>query len=73
MSQIEIYRANDGQTQVDVTFEVDTVWLNQKQLSELFQTTVPNINMHISNVLSEGELQDSVIQDFLITATDGKN
>lgn len=73
MSQIEIYKTNDGQTQVDVKFEEDTVWLTQKQISELFQTTIPNANMHIINILGEGELEESVIQDFLITAADGKN
>ena len=52
----------------------ETVWLSQKQLAELFQTSVPNINMHIKNIFDEGELRaDSVIKDFLITAADGKN
>ena len=43
-------------------------------MAELFQTTVPNINIHLKNVFEEGELEaDSVIKDFLITAADGKN
>jgi hypothetical protein len=43
-------------------------------MAELFQTTVPNVNMHIANILSEEELEEnSVIKDFLITAADGKN
>lgn len=42
-------------------------------MAELFQTTVPNINMHIKNIFEESELNpDSVIKDFLITADDGK-
>jgi len=49
------------------------LWLSQQQLAELFDTSVPNISMHISNILKEGELEtDSVIKDYLITASDGK-
>ena len=51
-----------------------TIWLSQKQLAELYQTSVANINIHIRNILTEGELEtDSVIKDFLITASDGKS
>lgn len=54
--------------------ENETVWLTQKLMAELFQTTVPNINIHLKNVFEEGELDaDSVIKDLLITAVDGKN
>jgi hypothetical protein len=74
MSQIAIFKAKDGQTQIDVKFEEDTVWLTQKQIGELFETSTPNANMHISNILAEEELEEnSVIKDFLITAADGKN
>ncbi len=73
-SQIIIYRTEAGETKVDVRFEGDTVWLTQKQMAELFQTTIPNINMHIGNIFAERELEEiSVIKDFLITASDGKN
>ena len=42
--------------------------------TELFQTTIPNVSMHIRNVLAEGELQaGSVVKEFLTTAADGKN
>lgn len=47
----------------------ETVWLNQLQMAELFQTTVPNVSMNIRNVCEEGELQkDSVVKEFLTTA-----
>ena len=72
-SQIIIYQAENGETKLEVRLENETVWLTQKLMSELFQTTIPNINMHIGNILSEGELDtNSVIKDFLITAADGK-
>lgn len=49
------------------------VWMNQNQLAELFTISVPNINTHIANILKEKELlSDSVIKDYLITATDSK-
>jgi hypothetical protein len=72
--EILLYQTEDGKTRVEVRLQEETVWLNQKQLAELFQTSVPNINMHIRNIFQEGELRpDSVIQDFIITAADGKN
>ncbi len=49
------------------------VWMNQNQLAEIFDTSIPNISMHISNILQEQELeQNSVIKDYLTTAADGK-
>ena len=45
----------------------------KKQLAELFATSVPNINIHISNILKENELnKNAVVKDYLITASDGK-
>ncbi|KGQ24937.1 2-hydroxyacid dehydrogenase [Gallibacterium anatis CCM5995] len=71
---IIIYHTDDGKAKVSLYAKDGTVWLNQSQLAELFATSVPNINMHISNILKEKELsEDSVIQYFLITASDGKN
>ena len=49
------------------------VWLSQKQIAELFGTSVPSISMHISKILKEGELgASSVIKNYLTTASDGK-
>lgn len=59
---------------IETRMQGETVWLTQKQLAELFQTSIPNINMHIKNIFEEGELSlDSVIQESLIAAADGKN
>jgi hypothetical protein len=55
-------------------FDDDTFWLTQKAMGELFNTTTPNVNMHLKNLFVDGELpESSVIKDFLITAADGKN
>ncbi|MFA5613786.1 MAG: virulence RhuM family protein [Methanoculleus sp.] len=73
-SEIIIYQADDGQTRIDVRMEEETVWLSQAQMAELFQTTKQNVSLHINNAFAEGELeQDSVVKEYLTTATDGKN
>ena len=70
---IIIYNTADGKASVSLYAKDGNVWMNQNQLAELFDTSVPNISMHISNILNECELQEnSVIKDYLTTATDGK-
>lgn len=70
---IIIYNTQDGKTSVSLLTKDGSVWMNQNQLAELFDTSVPNISMHISNILKEKELQEnSVVKNYLTTATDGK-
>lgn len=72
-SQLIIYQTESGEIKIDVRLEDETVWLTQKLMAELFGTSVPNINMHLKNCCEEGEIdKNSVIKDFLITASDGK-
>jgi len=71
-SQIIIYKTQDGKTKLDVRLENETVWLTQKMMAELFQTTIPNINMHLKSIFDEGELQEeATIKDFLIVQKEG--
>lgn len=65
---------NNGALSLDVKVSPDreNVWLSQGQIATLFDTTQPNISMHINNILSDGELDDSVHKDFLYTGSDGK-
>lgn len=71
---IIIYNTADGKAAVSLFAKDGSVWMNQNQLAELFDTSVPNISMHISNILKDNELDaNSVIKDYLTTATDGKN
>ena len=73
-SELILYQTEDNRTRIEVRLENETVWLTQAQMAELFQTTIPNVSMHIRNILAEGELQaGSVVKEFLTTATDGKN
>jgi len=73
-SSLILYQTEDGRTRVQVRLEDESVWLTQKLMAELFQTSVQNVSAHIQNLFSEGELEpNSVIKDFLITAADGKS
>jgi len=73
-SEIIIYQTEDGKTKIDVMIENETVWLNQAQMVELFQTSKQNVSLHIKNIFKEGELEeDSVVKEYLTTADDGKS
>ncbi len=69
MENIILYESPDGKVKVDLLTHDGSVWLMQKDIATLFGTSIPNINMHISNILKEGELhENSVIKYYLITA-----
>jgi hypothetical protein len=57
--QIEIYQSEDGQTQIQVRLEKDTVWLSQAQMAELFDKNSDTIGLHLKNVYESGELEQS--------------
>jgi hypothetical protein len=57
--QIEIFTSIDNQTVVQVRFEQDTVWLNQKQLGELFDKDSDTIGLHLKNIFLEEELDEN--------------
>ncbi len=72
-NQIVIYQSEDGQTQVDVRLENETVWLTQAQMVELFQTTKQNVSLHVGNVFKEGELeQESTVKEYLTVQKEGE-
>lgn len=71
---IILYTSNDGKVKVSLYAKNGSVWLNQQQLAALFATSKQSISYHISNILKDKELsRDSVVKDFLTTASDGKN
>ena len=55
-NQIVIYQTEDGQTQIEVRLENETVWLRTNEMSKLFDREESNIRRHIINVFEEGEL-----------------
>ena len=71
--QFLLYQTPNGDSQIEVKLQNDTVWLSLDQMAELFQRNKSTISRHIKNVLEDGELEaDSVIAYFATTATDGK-
>ena len=73
MSEFLIYQSEDGRTQINVMLEAETVWLNQKQLTELFGKAKGTISEHIKNIFEDGELDETaVVRFFRTTAADGK-
>jgi len=71
--QVVLYETDDGKSRIRVRLAEGTVWLTQALLAELFQTSVPNINIHIRNILADGELLGSaVVKEYSTTAADGE-
>ena len=69
---IEIYQTSDGQTQVEVRFGQETVWLSQAQMAQLFDTSADNISLHLKNIYAEGELDEqATTEDFSVVRTEG--
>ncbi len=74
MTNIIIYNTNNGKTKLEVTLEDETLWLNQKQIAELYQKSKSTISEHIKHIFEEEEIdRDSVVRNFRTTASDGKN
>ena len=71
-SEFPLYQTEDGQVKLEVRLQDETVWLTQQMMADLFQTSVPNINMHIKNIYDEGELSpDATVKDFLTVRNEG--
>lgn len=71
MSDIVVY--NEGELELNVSVGEDTIWLTQKQIAELFEVTIPNINMHIKAIYKDEELfENRTIQKYLIVQQEGK-
>ena len=74
MSEIVIYTSPEGEIELQVSVDKDTIWLSQKQMSKLFNKNVRTVSEHIKNMFTEGELEEkSVVREFRITANDGKS
>ncbi len=72
-SEIAIYKASDGSTEIQVKLDGDTVWLNQYQLADLFETDRTSINRHITNIFRSKELaEDSTCAEIAHVQKEGK-
>ncbi|WP_339874339.1 RhuM family protein [uncultured Algoriphagus sp.] len=72
-NKIEIYQAENGQTQIEVRFENETTWLTNSQLVELFKSSKANISEHIKHIFESEELdKDSTVRNFRTVQVEGK-
>lgn len=71
--QIRIFTTSDGQAQLEVALDRETVWLNQNQMATLFDTSTDNVGLHLKNIYREGELEEaSTTEDFSVVRLEGK-
>jgi len=74
IGEIIIYEGDNGQPRIEVRLQDETVWLTQARLVELFDSSKSNISEHITNIFTEGELEETaVVRNFRTTAADGKS
>ena len=68
-----LYTTEDGESQIKLRAEDETVWLTQLELAELFDATKQNISLHLKNIFEDGELSpDSTVKESLTVQTEGK-
>jgi len=73
-NDVVLFESSDGEIDLKVEVDSDTVWLTQAQMTSLFSTTKQNISLHINNCFREGELdREAVVKESLTTADDGKH
>ncbi len=71
--EVAVYESGDGEVRVDVRFDHETVWLTQRQMAEVFDTTPENVLMHLRNIFASGELEaDTTTKEFLAVRTEGR-
>ena len=72
--KIIIYKDKNGNDNIEVKMQDNTVWLNQEQLVKLYNSSKSNISEHIKHIFEDGELEEiAVVRKFRTTASDGKN
>jgi len=71
--QMKIFQTEDGQTQVEVRFEQDTLWLSQSQMAELFDKDSDTVGLHLKNIYESGELdQSATTEESSVVRQEGK-
>lgn len=68
-NEIIIYNTDDGKSEIELHLENNTVWLNQTELAELFQTSKQNISKHIKAIFDDGELEKKVVVNYKLITT----
>ena len=71
--EVVVYDAPEGEVQLNVRFDQDTVWLTQRQMAEAFATSNENVIMHLRNVFAQNELYDrATTKDLLVARKEGE-
>ena len=71
--EVVVYETPDGEVRVDVRLEQETVWLSQRDMAEVFDTSPENVLMHLRNLFSSKELEaEATTKDFLVVRTEGR-
>lgn len=73
MSELILYRSEDGQTRLQLREDEGSVWLSQLEIAELFQTTKQNVSLHAKNIFEDGELlEGATVKESLTVQTEGQ-
>ena len=70
-NQIAFYQAANGSVNIEVLFAEENIWLTQKKMAELFDTTPQNITQHLKNIYADKEIDESTCKDFLQVQNEG--
>ena len=71
--EIQVYETPDGVVRVEVRLERETVWLTQRQMAELFDTSADNVGLHLKNIFADGELEEvATAEDFSVVQLEGR-
>jgi len=74
MNDLILYTTEDGRSQIKLRAKDETVWLTQREMSQLFDVSTDNVGLHLKNIFADGELEEnSVAEESSVTAADGKN
>ena len=71
--QIVVYETEGGETRVNVRFNRETVWLIQRQMADLFETSTDNVSLHLNNIFEARELErEATTEDSSVVQTEGR-
>ncbi len=73
LGEIAVFESSDGEVQVEVRFDQSTVWLSQRQIAEVFDTSTDNVGLHLKKIYADEELlEDSTTEYFSVVQIEGK-
>ncbi len=74
MNDLILYTTEDGRSQIKLRAKDETVWLTQREMSQLFDVSTDNVGLHLKNIFADGELDENLVtEESSVTAADGKN